>query len=100
MDDSRLEKPLLAFVGLEFPTSIAATNAQVKELRLRLGAALNKDFFVLLDAGSDAAIMCQQKIENDDGKFYLSWTLFSDGSWYNMEPDGLLPLWRPAKKRL
>jgi hypothetical protein len=84
---------------LEFPTSIAATNAQVKELRLRLGAALNKDFFVLLDAGSDAAIMCQHRIEDDNGKRYTPWTLFSDGQWYNMEPDGLLPLWRPAKKR-
>ena len=88
-----------AFVGLDFPTSIAATNAQVKELRLRLGAILNENFFVLLDVGSDAAIMCQHRIEDDDGKRYAPWTMWSDGEWRMMEPDGLLPLWRPTKKR-
>lgn len=31
-------------------------------------------------------------------KYYVPWTLYSDGKWLSMEPDGPLPLWKPRKK--
>lgn len=31
-------------------------------------------------------------------KYYVPWTLYSDGKWLSMEPDGPLPLWKPKKK--
>jgi hypothetical protein len=88
-----------AFVGLVFPKSIPASMVSVKELRLRVGAT-DEDWFVLLDDARKAVSMCQQRIEKNDKKEYLPWTYWSDAEWRRMEPDGgLLPLWKPMKKR-
>src|SRR5258708_16684840 len=44
-------------------------------------------------------MMCQERVDNDDGKIYIPWTFFSDGKWRCMEPDGDLPFWKPPKCR-
>lgn len=44
----------------------------------------------------DKVVMVQERIELDNGgKAYIPHTFFSDGEWHCMEPDGLLPFWKP-----
>ena len=54
--------------------------------------ALAQDGYVF--QGTDGRIlMVQSRIEEEEGKRYIPWTFWSDGKWYAMEPDELLPLW-------
>lgn len=38
-------------------------------------------------------VMLQQRIEKEDGKFYVPWTRWSDNEWRMMEPDDGLPFY-------
>src|SRR5262245_6644919 len=47
--------------------------------------------------------MCQERRDTADGKIYVPWTMFAsegkENRWRQMEPDGPLPFWKPAKRR-
>lgn len=45
-------------------------------------------------------VMIQQRYEDDEGnRNFVPWSYFTDGEWRAMEPDGLLPIWKPEKQR-
>ena len=79
----------------KWPKATGAKNIDdlVKMLKVN-----KKDLFEFYDRSNktDQIIMVQQKIVKPDGsKAYVPWTKFNDGKWLNMEPDGLLPFWKP-----
>jgi hypothetical protein len=85
-----------ALIGAaSFHKSTPAPGAKVKELRDRLGP---DGFYEFYDRAKGAVVIVQKRIETDDGKSYLPWSYWSDGQWRNMEPDGLLPFWKPRQK--
>jgi hypothetical protein len=85
---------------LEFPTAIHASKVQLKKLINSLKNATEEDFFSFLDKSRKNIVMAQQRIQNEDGtKKYIPWTLWSDGEWRAMEPEGALPFWKPPEKR-
>lgn len=81
-----------ALITEKFPKSILARN--VDKLReLVPGTSTLHEFFSRKEEG---IIMVQERrIHKDGTKSYLPWTFFSDGMWRMMEPDGLLPFWKP-----
>lgn len=88
------------YAGLDLPKSIKATRSKAEDKREELGCS-KENWFELLDLDRGEVVMCQQRIETDDGdeKFYVPWTWFSDGKWRMMEPDDGLPLWKPEEHR-
>lgn len=63
---------------------------------LKLKVTHDSNLFIFWDRPRKNIIMCQQRIDLDDGgKYYKPWTFFSDGIWRDMEPDGALPFWKP-----
>lgn len=81
----------------EFPKSINADS--VDGLLLKLRGVDRKTLFELWDRRSGALRMVQQRWMTPEGtKIYLPWSLFSDGEWRRMEPDGPLPFWKPREK--
>lgn len=82
------------FSRRDFPKSIVAPNI------LKLKKTKDK-LFVLWDQTRTNIIMCQERVDHEDGgKHYLPWTFFDDGQWRPMEPDShLLPLWKPPETR-
>jgi hypothetical protein len=87
-----------AFVNINFPKSITATNAALEQLIKEQKFERSKVF--PLYSHSDGKIsMAQVRVENDDGsKTFYPWSMWSDGIWRQMEPDGDLPFWKPAKR--
>lgn len=82
------------FSKREFPKSIGAPNI------LKLKKIPEEKLFILWDRTRTNIIMCQERVDHEDGgKHYLPWTFFSDGRWRPMEPDHLLPLWKPPETR-
>jgi hypothetical protein len=87
------------FSALILPSSVNATLVSSDDQRLALGIA-KEDWFEMLNRSRTEIVMCQQRIEHENGKNYLPWSFWSDGKWRNMEPDGDgLPLWKPQKNR-
>ena len=86
-----------ALVTEKFPTSILASN--IDELvKLVPGTSTLHEFHSRKDKG---IIMVQERrVVSDGTKHYLPWTFFSDGAWRMMEPDGLLPFWKPEPSKL
>ncbi len=85
---------------VEFPKSITHTPNGAEEFRRELGVK-DDSWFVLLDGSRTKVLMCQQRIDRDDGeRDFIPWSYWSDGHWRPMEPDcDLLPMWKPAEKR-
>jgi hypothetical protein len=82
----------------DFPVSITTFPLEVEEQRRAVGAE-PKDWFAILDKSRNHVVMCQQRIDLDNGtKAYVPWTVFSDAKWRMMEPDRKLPLWKPSKR--
>jgi hypothetical protein len=89
---------------VDFPKSITASEAQFDKLRKMLSrkGVADADLFICPDrqAKGLGIAMVQQRIERDNGsKDFRPWTLWSDGDWHCMEPDGGLPFWKPIKSR-
>lgn len=85
------------FKGLKFPVSVNATRAGVDEFLKKQKS--RSDFHLFWDRKKGGVRMLQQRrIGSDGAKFFMPWTLWSDGEWRAMEPDGLLPFWKPEKK--
>lgn len=87
-----------ALLKVEWPKAIGARNI---EALLKLNPKNKKENFYEFTSRKDNTItMVQERRENADGsKNYIPWTFFSDGQWRAMEPDGMLPFWKPSKRR-
>lgn len=77
---------------VEWPRSRGAPNV----LKLRI---TKDELYEFWDRDRRNIIMCQQRIETEKGKAYIPWAFFNDGKWRLMEPDGLLPFWKPKPAR-
>lgn len=85
-----------ALVGADFPHSIGARD--LTDLRPLLDAKAEATYEIW-DRQTDLIVMVQQMIRIDDGsKAYPPWSLWSDGKWRRMEPDGRLPLYKPRHR--
>lgn len=86
-----------ALMALEFPKSTPATEAQFKKLRDKLKGT---QVYPMWTRGKVPLVaMAQQRVEREDGKHYIPWTMWSDGEWRAMEPDGKLPFYKPKVKK-
>jgi len=85
----------LELVQIEFPKPVPARIEAAEAKGRELGVDPSQ-WFMLLNRDRNRVIMCQQRCED---KQHLPWTFWSDGKWRNMEPDGLLPLWKPSERK-
>ena len=54
------------------------------------------EIYEFVDRASGEIIMVQERRGAKNGtKRYIPWTMLSTGEWVSMEPDGLLPFWKP-----
>lgn len=62
--------------------------------------AKKEDIFEFYDRATGLIIMVQERRLNRKigKKYYVPWTMYSDGKWRSMEPEGKLPFWKPKKK--
>lgn len=87
-----------ALQKIDLPKSVHATveSAQAHARTLRGKAFL---FYVRRDRGKDLVSMIQERWVKEDGsKIHVAWSFWSDGEWRRMEPDGPLPIWKPARR--
>ena len=78
----------------KFPASILARNTNALMPLIRKGNPL----FEFHSRREPGIIMVQERMEVEGKKAYVPWCQFDDGKWRRMEPDGLLPFWKPHKK--
>jgi hypothetical protein len=84
----------------EWPESTTASFRYAELQRQKLGIA-PENWFVCPDLARDHVLWCQVRKETASGdKDYYPWSFWNDGEWRNMEPDGLLPFWKPPERRL
>jgi hypothetical protein len=78
----------------DFPRAILAKDISLLKKQINKGSELYE--FLSNKPGEDGIIMVQERTSLKTGqKVYIPWTFFSDGEWRKMEPDGLLPFWKP-----
>lgn len=81
----------------DFSSSVMTDEGDAERQRKALGVD-PENWYVLLDLGRKNVIMCQHRIDNDDGtKNYISWTKFGN-VWKPLSPDGGMPFWKPNKQ--
>lgn len=79
----------------KFPKAILAKDVRALRKLTNRDSPLYE--FVSSKPGERGIIMAQERVTLKDGrKVYVPWTFFSDGEWRRMEPDGLLPFWKPS----
>ena len=84
-----------ALQAVDFPKSVHAPKAKLKDLKTILGTG-EHFLYEFFDQANGNVIMVQQRMVTEDGrKFFKSWSFWSDGQWRAMEPDGALPFWKP-----
>ena len=88
------------FRGVEFPSHVIVqepTHWPEEIVRLR-EEGRGEEIFELRNTKGEF-VMAQVRRElptdnpNDDNRIYFPWTLWDDGEWRGMEPEGKLPLW-------
>lgn len=85
------------FSKIEFPKSIGASLAGYKKFVSSSGRDPDM-FFPMWDRNDDSIRMVQERVNQEDGgKYFVPWSMWSDGEWRNMEPDGNLPFWKPRE---
>lgn len=93
-----------AYSSAEFPHAAKQTHDNAERLRIRLGVPLHKWFVIVSFENREAVIMCQERVDTDDGgKYYRPWTYFSAdgrGEWLVMEPGSSLPFWKPPRRNM
>lgn len=77
-----------------YPKPIQALNTNELMPKIAKGSTI----YELRDRRTGNIRMVQERRETPMGKAFPSWTLFDDGNWMNLEPDGLLPFWKPHEK--
>lgn len=84
------------------PTSIPANSAQLKNLMGRTKGEGVTVYPVMLrnpkEVGANIAFV-QVRTDKDGAKTCVPWTLWSDGEWRAMSPDGLLPFFKVSAER-
>lgn len=90
-DDER-KKIAAELLNFEFPRSVGASLRAAQAQAERVGGTV-----YLFSRRSDKSIsMLQHRWMKESGeKVYVPWTLWSDGVWRKMEPEGDLPFWKP-----
>jgi len=85
-------------IKLDLPQSVGATRANFNRfLSTQKGDASR--FFTLWDRKGGSIRMVQERIVKPDRtKIFVPWTMWSDGEWRRMEPDGALPMWKPEQR--
>lgn len=79
-----------AFATAEFPKSVFKKNPPLPD---NLKTVDKETVFTFLNENGET-VMLQHRIETEDGKKYLPYSLWSDGEWRTLEPDlPLLPLY-------
>jgi hypothetical protein len=78
--------------AIEFPYSTDATLAAVRDLQDHLDLE-DKYFYKFKCRAGDNYCFVQQRINPLLRKTDLPWSMWSDGNWRQMEPDGQLPLY-------
>lgn len=87
-----------AYKSVKLPKSICATQAGYDRW-LGGQSGDHERFFMLWDRSAGGVRMVQERVTLPDGsKIFVPWTLWDDGEWRAMEPDGPLPLWKAKKK--
>jgi hypothetical protein len=80
-----------------FPSSIAATRANVDQLKTtHLRNVADQDITVFMAPDGEKVLFVQQRTYKPNGiekQADLPWSFYSDGAWRNLEPDDGLPLW-------
>lgn len=94
--DAEREVIRLEISKMDWPKAILATSAQYSKLVKQLGKSITYPFHSRKQGGG--IIMVQERRETAEGKRYIPWTMFSDGEWRPMEPDGKLPFFKPMMK--
>lgn len=77
----------------KWPTAIGATESATNDLLKKLSGPAH----VFWHRDRKHVVMVQERVEIDGRKAYLPWSFFSDGKWRRLEPEGLLPFWKPKQ---
>jgi hypothetical protein len=84
-----------ALHDVKWPEAIGAEAQTLEALERKVRDKAN--LFVFWDVTRTKIIMAQERVKKEDGgKYYLPWTFYDDAKWRRMEPEGLLPFWKPA----
>lgn len=75
----------------KFPKYIEATNVTLLDRSIATG-----ELFVFLNRKTNNIIMVQERKIVNGEKVFCPWTMWSDGNWRRMEPEGKLPFWKPS----
>jgi hypothetical protein len=85
-------------IDVEFPTSIEARDAE--DLKAKLNRA-DGVWYECWNHKTGLLRMTQHAYPDANGKTqYVCWSLWSDGEWRNMEPDGKLPFYKPRTRTI
>lgn len=89
-----------ALANVKFPVSITVKHINDLKVPMRPGQ-VGQTFFTFHDRQKkNEIVMVQERCDwSDKPKQYFAWSKFSDGKWRPMEPDGLLPFWKPVTDR-
>jgi len=81
----------IAKSSLPEPTTLSAL--PLSGLPPDVASASEQDLFILRNLAGEI-VMLQHRVDKTDGsKRYIPWTFWSDGEWYQAEPEGPLPLY-------
>jgi hypothetical protein len=93
--DEEREAIELALINSDIPKSVGATT--IFDLRPLLSEG--GEIYEIWDRRTDTISMVQHAIrDRDNDKGYVAWSLWSDGQWRKMEPDGKLRFFKPRKR--
>jgi hypothetical protein len=83
------------------PTHVEAEEAMARDKINRLkDEKPDSDTHIFYSRQTGRVIMLQQRYYDDhDVRQFIPHTLWSDGKWRTMEPENMLPLWKPKKAR-
>lgn len=79
-----------------WPKSVLASEAQFRKLQTKIGKG--SKLYPLYCRKSGNVKMVQERKETKEGKAFIPWSMWSDGEWRSMEPDGQLPFYKPKKR--
>lgn len=79
-----------------WPKSVLASEAQFRKLQTKCGKS--SKLYPLYCRKSGNIKMVQERKQTKEGKAFIPWSMWSDGEWRPMEPDGQLPFYKPRKR--
>ncbi len=79
-----------------WPKSTLASEAQLRKLQTKIGKG--SKLYPLYCRKSGNIKMVQERKQTKEGKAFIPWSMWTDGQWRSMEPDGALPFYKPKKR--